>query len=367
MTRYKFITQVVFGLAKDALEIRETPPGPSSSITTIQIPDNKERECSVCSDPKGAGRKHLRIMCSVARKGYMGHVCTSTMANFNNVDTIDMNMEVTSPERAPLPNLTVQEEEDLLKDSPVTESTQVPEATPKPGSVVKELPCPVCQELEPRCAFEAHLPAAFKPQPFDRHLGLEIKEILMWLCTSLKCRDEEELCRSLNGTRAFAIPCPSIMPNFKALACDFSSFRERPQIGSQDWSVDPPRHPAMLMHWRVLSAVLARLSADDQAAFISKYGPGAPRGTFRIQPPTVVSRRSNTKGGEKPRSLSGRPAAAAKAHAERFGATPAVSWATPGGSAEEHVARSPLAKTGSQHRRCLVPLKISIETSATNC
>ena len=50
----------VDGLAKDALEIRDTPPGPSSSITIIQIPDKKERECTVCSDPKGAGRKRSR-------------------------------------------------------------------------------------------------------------------------------------------------------------------------------------------------------------------------------------------------------------------------------------------------------------------
>ncbi|GFR82445.1 hypothetical protein ElyMa_005951600 [Elysia marginata] len=96
------------------------------------------------------------------------------------------------------------------------------------------------------------------------------------------------------------------MPDFKALACDFTSFREWPQIGSLEWSVDPLRHPAMLLHWRVLSAVLARLSADDQAAFIRKYGPSAPRGTFRTQPATVASRRSNTKGGEKPRSRSRR-------------------------------------------------------------
>ncbi|KAK3795292.1 hypothetical protein RRG08_065255 [Elysia crispata] len=72
MTRYKFTTQVVDGLAKDALEIRDTPPGPSSSITIIQIPDKKERECSVCSDPKGAGRKRSRTMCSVCQKGLHG-------------------------------------------------------------------------------------------------------------------------------------------------------------------------------------------------------------------------------------------------------------------------------------------------------
>ncbi|GFR67551.1 hypothetical protein ElyMa_000255000 [Elysia marginata] len=135
-------------------------------------------------------------------------------------------MEVTSPERAPLPNLTMQEEEDLLRDPPVTESLQAPEATPKPGRVIKELPCPVCQESVPwvkRYTFEAHLPAAFKPQPFDRHLGLEIKEILMWLCTSLKCRDEE-LCRSLNGNRALAIPCPSIMPDSRPWHAIFHPF-----------------------------------------------------------------------------------------------------------------------------------------------
>ena len=72
MTRYKFTTQVVDGLAKDALEIRDTPPGPSSSITIIQIPDKKERECTVCSDPKGAGRKRSRTMCSVCQKGLHG-------------------------------------------------------------------------------------------------------------------------------------------------------------------------------------------------------------------------------------------------------------------------------------------------------
>ncbi|GFR65400.1 hypothetical protein ElyMa_000202600 [Elysia marginata] len=124
----------------------------------------------------------------------------------------------------------------------------------------------------------------------------------------LQCRDEEELCRSLNGTRALANPVPINYAGIQGLCIRFFTFRGWPQIGSLEWSVDPLLHPAILLPWRVLSADLAGLSADDQFAFMRKYGPTAPRGTFRNQPATQVkhhafaSRRSSAKGGEKPRS-----------------------------------------------------------------
>ena len=77
MTHYGFVVKVVEALVEEQLLMRQDRAGPAGDAdpspkpALATIPDKKEKDCTVCSNPKGP-RKRSRTMCTVCQKGLHG-------------------------------------------------------------------------------------------------------------------------------------------------------------------------------------------------------------------------------------------------------------------------------------------------------
>lgn len=75
MTHYSFVVKVVEALVEEQLLVRQERAGPAgdagSKLGVVAIPDKKEKDCTVCSNPKGP-RKRTRTMCIGCNKGLHG-------------------------------------------------------------------------------------------------------------------------------------------------------------------------------------------------------------------------------------------------------------------------------------------------------
>lgn len=73
LNHYQFVVKVVEKLAEEQIAIRAAAAAAHAGRRRIvKLPGNKERECVVCSDPKGAGRKRSRTVCSQCDRGLHG-------------------------------------------------------------------------------------------------------------------------------------------------------------------------------------------------------------------------------------------------------------------------------------------------------
>ena len=77
MTRYKFTVKLVEQLAQEYLDIKYPPVDTNVRKGFEEIPNQKEKDCCVCSDRKKAvGRKHSRTWCTKCHKG-LHHYCVA--------------------------------------------------------------------------------------------------------------------------------------------------------------------------------------------------------------------------------------------------------------------------------------------------
>ena len=75
MNRYKFTVKLVEELAKDFIDSKHPPVDPNTKKGIEDIPDNKEKDCCICSDrKKPGGRKRSRTWCKICKKG-LHHYC----------------------------------------------------------------------------------------------------------------------------------------------------------------------------------------------------------------------------------------------------------------------------------------------------
>ena len=75
MSRHKFTIQLVEQLSKELLDTKYPPQDDQQGPKYETIPNNKEKDCSVCSDrSKKDGRKRTRTMCKNCQKD-VHHYC----------------------------------------------------------------------------------------------------------------------------------------------------------------------------------------------------------------------------------------------------------------------------------------------------